>query len=193
MEDLERGVLDGIKPEPWQTDTCIGQWFYYSDEKYKSAASVIHTLADIVSKNGNLLLNIPLKPDGTLAKGAAGILDEIAQWMAVNAEAIHGTRPWTTFGEGPTKPAPGQFKERTEPLTAEDIRFTRKGSTLYAAILGMPGAQTLIRSVRGTPVSRVSLLGHGQPLHFSAGAEGLTVRMPESRPSKHSVVLKIEG
>ncbi|MHB8969559.1 MAG: alpha-L-fucosidase [Pirellulaceae bacterium] len=100
VQDVERGGLAEIKAEPWQTDTCIGDWFYKSGLTYKSAKHVIAMLADIVSKNGNLLLNIPLKHDGTLDAAEEQVLADLAAWMAINGEAIYGTRPWLVFGGG---------------------------------------------------------------------------------------------
>jgi len=197
VEDLERGVLDRIKPEPWQTDTCIGDWFYYTEHSYKTVRSVVHTLVDIVSKNGNLLLNIPLKPEGDLDADAARFLREFSDWMAVNSEALHGTRPWWVFGAGPTRVAGGQFAEaKTEQFTSADIRFTSRDGVLYAIALGWPAKELLMRSLaEGAPhaprISRVQMLGVKEPLKWSRTGAGLRVEMPPQRPCDHAFALRL--
>ena len=116
----------GIQPLPWQTDTSIGDWFYNRNWKYRGADWVIHMLVDIVSKNGNLLINVVQRPDGSLDPEAEQVLAEMAAWIAINGEAIYGTRPWLIYGEGPSEPEGGNFKEDFA-YTAKDIRFTTKG------------------------------------------------------------------
>jgi alpha-L-fucosidase len=138
--DIERGQSNVIEPFTWQTDTCIGSWHYdkrvYENKSYKSARTVIQTLADIVSKNGNLLLNIPVKGNGAIDEQEIAILEEIAAWMKVNAACIFDTRPWKVFGEGPaiTDAAPlsaqGFNEGKGKPFGAADMRFTTKGDTL---------------------------------------------------------------
>ncbi|MBM4088515.1 MAG: alpha-L-fucosidase [Planctomycetes bacterium] len=138
VQDVERGVLGGIKAEPWQTDTCIGNWFYKTGLSYKPASQVICMLADIVSKNGSLLLNIPLKHDGTIDPEAEKVLADLGAWMTVNGEAIYGTRPWLVFGEGRPQEDGGHFNEDGQRYGARDIRFTTRGDDLYALVLGWP-------------------------------------------------------
>jgi alpha-L-fucosidase len=126
-------------PLHWQTDTSLsnGSWGYIQNDAYKTPKFIIHLLADIVSKNGNLLLNVGPRSDGTIPEEAEQILHEVGAWLKVNGEAIYGTRPWKLYGEGPTKVAGGAFHETdTKPYTAEDFRFTAKGSTLYSIGLG---------------------------------------------------------
>ena len=125
--DVERGGLGGINPLPWQTDTSIGDWFYQDNYRYKSTSQVIHSLADIVSKNGNMLLNVVQYPDGSLPPEPQRFLEEMALWMPINGEAIYGTRPWTIYGEGPTQVRAGNFSEDI-PFTPKDIRFTTKAA-----------------------------------------------------------------
>src|SRR5207248_681707 len=133
-----------ILPNPWQTDTCIGDWHYkratYENHKYKTPTQVIQMLADIVSKNGNLLLNIPLRGDGSIDEDEHAFLQNIAVWMSANGEAIYGTRPFTVYGEGaPETSGTKNFNEnRAAPYTAQDIRFTTKGPVLYAIALAWP-------------------------------------------------------
>src|SRR6185369_2000443 len=131
---------------PWQTDTSNGDWFYSDGYAYKTGPDVIRMLADIVSKNGNLLLNVVLYPDGSLPPESQELLGDLKAWMSVNAETIHGTRPWTVFGEGPTQTAAEAFKEKAE-YTAEDIHFTTPGKTVYAITLGEPRGQVAITSL----------------------------------------------
>ncbi len=151
--DWERGVASGIPANPWQTDTCIGDWHYNREAKYKSSKYVIDMLVDILSRNGNLLLNFPLPNSGELDYEELVILDEITNWMAINSEAIYATRPWKTFGDGPVATAPAssggtRFNEAgRKELTAEEARFTTKGETLYAFIMGWPDKLVLIKSL----------------------------------------------
>ena len=189
VQDVERGVMEGINPLPWQTDTSIGDWFYSEGYKYKTATDVVHMLADIVSKNGNLLLNVVQYPDGSLPPEAMQFLQEMAAWMSVNGDAIYGTRPWKIFGEGPTKAAAGHFKEDTV-YTPQDIRFTTKGSALYATTLGTPTAQVRILSLgrkaglETRPVKAVALLGSKAPLRWEQTDDALVIQLPASLPSK---------
>jgi alpha-L-fucosidase len=196
VQDVERGVLKGINPLPWQTDTSNGDWFYSDGYKYKTTSEVLAMLADIVSKNGNLLLNVVLYPDGSLPPESQLLLDELAPWMAVNAEAIHGTRPWKLFGEGPTEAAAGAFQESAT-YTARDIRFTTKGGALYAIALGEPSGTTEIAALAaGNPyerrrVVRVEMLGLRGPLKFRQGAGALSIDVPARPPTRHASVFKI--
>ena len=197
VEDLERGTLAGIKPRPWQTDTCIGNWFYCGGLPYKPVGLVIQTLADIVSKNGNLLLSIPLKSDGTLDEREEKILADLGAWMKLNGEAIYGTRPWETFGEGPGGMVGGHFNERQQRFTAQDIRFTTKGQALYAICLGWPEKSARITALPAGKklwlgeIGEVRMLGIAAPLKWSQDGTGLTVAMPEQKPCDHAVVLKL--
>ena len=202
--DIERGRADHILESPWQTDTCIGEWHYkrslYEQHRYKTAKQVIQTLVDIVSKNGNLLLNIPLRGDGSIDEDEGAFLDQMASWMAVNGQAIFGTRPFTVFGEGaPDLKGTGNFNESAaRPYTASDIRFTKKGDVVYATALGWPenGALTIATLGQGRPeypgtIGRLELLGHNAPLKFDRQAQGLVVTMPDQKPNDYAFVVKI--
>ena len=200
VEDLERGVMGETCPEPWQTDTCVGGWYYnaklYERHEYKTAATILTMLADIVSKNGNLLLNFPLRPDGSLDDDELKILDELAAWMSVNGEAIFGTRPWKVYGEGPCHAGSGSFNEDGLRYTARDIRFTTTSNALYALILGWPDCnRTLIRSLASAAgtITQVSLLGCTDTLAWTQTAEGLDVVLPSTRPCEQACALKIIG
>jgi alpha-L-fucosidase len=208
VHNIERGRSHVIEPRPWQTDTCIGDWHYDENLRenhgYKSSLTVVHALIDIVSKNGNLLLNLPLRGDGTLDAEALAVVEGIAAWMQINQEAIHGTRPWRIFGEGPQMAAPAtapgdeKFNEtKIKPLGAEDIRFTTKGSTLYAIVMGAPKGAVSVKSL-GTAanlydgaIGRITLVGSDEKLTWSQSAEGLTIDAPKSVPNGIAVVFKI--
>lgn len=209
--DVERGVVDNIWPQPWQTDTCIGDWHYNRERvgKYKSAKTVIDLLVDIVSRNGNLMLNFPLPASGMLDSSELEVLDGITKWMEVNSEGIYASRPWKIFGVGPqtilTKNpeevnSAQQFNERNrKELTHEDLRFTTKGNTLYAFFMGWPAQEQItvkplsISSEQRTgPIESVELLGYGK-VEFKRNEEGLDVILPSKKPCEHAYVLKISG
>ncbi len=204
--DIERGRADKILPAAWQTDTCIGDWHYrrslFENHRYKTAETVIHMLIDIVSKNGNLLLNIPLRGDGTIDDDERKVLDGLASWIPAHGEALFGTRPFTVYGEGePDVKGTGNFNERnTRPYTARDIRFTTAKGALYATALAWPAdgrvtIQTLAAGSTHFPreVARVEMLGSKAPLKFQRDAAGLTVTMPEQKPNQYAYVLKVLG
>jgi alpha-L-fucosidase len=198
VEDLERGVMPGIRPHPWQTDTSIGDWYYNKNWKYRGADWVIRMLVDIVAKNGNLLINVVQRPDGSLDPEALEVLDKMAAWIAVNGEAIYETRPWLVHGEGPVRAKGGNFKEDFA-YTAKDVRFTTKGDrTLYAFIMGWPAESKItIRSLAKFPevtgkITDVSVLGAGK-VKWTHDAAGLTVELPAKPPCDYAVALKITG
>ena len=205
--DIERGTGNTIEPQPFQTDTCIGNWHYeqkiHDEHGYKNAKTVVQTLIDVVSKNGNLLLNIPLRGDGTPDDDELAIVEGIAEWMQVNQEAIHGTRPWKILGEGPqmteTAPleGPGFNEGKSRPFTAEDVRFTTKGAVLYAIIMGAPKTAVHIKSLGkkakllNAKIARVSLLGSSEKLTWSQTDDALVVEAPQKVSSGIANVFKI--
>ena len=208
--DIERGQSNNIEPLPWQTDTCIGGWHYdrslYDQKKYKSAKTVIHTLVDVVSKNGNLMLNIPVRGDGSIDELERQVVNDIGRWMHANSECIYGTRPWKVFGEGPAQEsaaaltAQGFNEGKGKPFTAEDIRFTTKNKALYATVMGWPetGKVTIKSLARGSSlypeqINKIELLGTKQVLKFDRINDGLMIYFPEKQVAEsYANALKIE-
>ena len=198
--DLERSKADHMYSEPWQTDDSIGPWGYKAGAEYKTVNCVIDKLVDIVSKNGNLLLNVPPKADGTLDDATKAILSGTGEWLSVNGEAIYETRPWRRFGEGPARVM--HHNANTSPYTAQDIRYTasKDGKTVYAIALGWPGAGVLtLHSVSVKDGGgETSLLGYDKALKFSLTEAGQVVLdvpdLSESQRScKHAYVFKLAG
>jgi len=209
--DIERGKAQGILPQPWQTDTCIGSWHYdagiFQNHAYKSSASVVRMLADIVSKNGNLMLSVPLQRDGQPDADEIKIVSEIGAWLKVNGEAIYATRPWKIYGEGPSTVAAekGQFDGQKDvsqkPFTSEDIRFTQSkdGKTLYAIVLEIPkDGQVTVKSLAKNSeqwpgnIGSVRLIGGGN-LKCTRDENGLHVSLPERFESTTALALKIQS
>lgn len=206
--DVERGAPNQIIEQPWQSCSCIGGWHYntsiYENNWYKSAADIVKLLVDIVSKNGNLLLSVPLRADGTFDEKEEKILNEFGDWMAMNREAIYSTRPWEVFGEGPIAEADikinaqGFNEGAYSKATAQEIRFTQTKKDLYATVLAWPMEnRILIKSLaEGSKlfpgkISKVELLGYGK-VTFTRTAQGLFVNMPEKRVNDIAPVLKIK-
>ena len=212
--DIERGKADSILPLPWQTDTCIGSWHYdqaiFQHHGYKSAASVVRMLADIVSKNGNLMLSVPLQRDGQPDADEIKIISEIGAWMKINGEAIYATRPWKTFGEGPSTVVAdkgqfgGQKDVQKKPFTAEDIRFTQSkdGKILYAIVLEIPkDGKVTIKALASNSanwpgeIGSVRLVGSSwwSKLEFTRDENGLHVSLPKIFTGKIAFALKIKS
>ena len=198
--DVERGQLNDIRPEHWQTDTSISDasWGYLPGDTYKSPEILIHQLADIVSKNGNLLLNITPRPDGTIPEGEQAVLREVGAWLKINGEAIYDSRPWKRFGEGPTQVAGGAFQDaKTKPFTAQDFRFTLKGGAIYAIELGWPaGGRASVRSLGSNApgaakVRDVTLLGSTATLKWRQRPDRLEIDLPPEPPGKHAFTFRI--
>ena len=211
VEDIERGVATGIRPNPWQTDTCIGSWHYSraiaKQNKYKTVGQVVDMLIDIVSKNGNLMLSVPVRGDGTIDEHEVAFLEGMSAWMKSNDEGIFGSRPWKVYGEGPSTietPESGQFggarDVRSKPYTIEDIRFTTKGAELYAYLLAPQLSQQIVITslattsphTDGRRVQDVTLVG-GTKLEWTQEEQGLSVKLPEKVPSLEAVGLRIRG
>jgi len=201
-EDIERGFSDHLRPNPWQTCTCIGDWHYnrqrFLDKSYVPAIQVIQRLCDVVSKNGNLLLSIPVRGDGTIDSEEEKIVAGITAWMAVNGEAIHGSRPWRIYGEGPTKLGEGMFSEtRAHGFQAEDVRFTVKQGVLHMVMLQWPEGPVRVPSLgsdalKGGKIVRATLLGGG-PVDLRQDADATTFSLPPAKPGQIVPVLRLDG
>ncbi len=199
--DVERGVPDKIQPKHWQTCTCIGQWHYQHGVNYKSPDQVIAMLVDIVSKNGNLLLSIPIRGNGTIDEREEKVIDGIAAWMQVNSRSIYGTRPWKTFGEGPLAESSQKLNDQGfnegNNYSSKDVRYVIKGDTLFATILRWPDTSTFTFKSLGYAseyysgnVKSVELLGYGV-VPATKNLNGLTVTLPGTRPNKICPVFAI--
>lgn len=205
--DIERGLVDKIWPRPWQTDTCVGGWHYdrslFERHGYKTPKRVIDLLVDVVSRNGNLLLNFPLPSNGMLDTDELNILEHVTTWMKINSPAIYATRPWKIFGYGPATDVPEtgtSFNEnKRKDLTAEDIRFTTKGKSLFAFFMGWPeNSNTLSIKALGSgsaqdpgKITHVRLLGYDGTLDWSQEPEGLQVTLPAQKPCDFGCVLEV--
>jgi alpha-L-fucosidase len=208
--DIERGVANEIQPLPFQTDTCIGDWHYsrpvFARHGYKTPTTVAQMLVDIVSKNGNLMLNVPLPGSGTPDDDELAFISDFTGWMNTNGRAIYASRPWAVYGEGPSVQGAAPIREqgfnegRNKPYTAEDVRFVQKGGKLHAFLMAWPdsGKATIKSLAEGSPhapgrIERVELLGASAPLTFTRDAAGLTVSMPERRTGNYVYTLEISG
>ena len=206
--DIERGQANEIEAHPWQTDTCIGDWHYqrsrFEKHSYKSTQTVIQTLCDIVSKNGNLLLNIPVRGDGTIDADELKVVLGIGDWMAVNKESIFSTRPWNIFGEGPASGgaklnAQGFNEGKGKPFTAADVRFaqSKDGRTLFATVLGSPTNGVNIKSLGKSAkllepaIRKIQLLGSREKISWQQNEDALAISQPKNLPNNFAIVFKI--
>jgi alpha-L-fucosidase len=201
--DVERGAAQTILPLPWQSETCIGDWHYYralyDHHWYVQSPKIIQTLADVVSKNGTFLLNIPVRADGTIDDQEEAVVKDIGHWMKTNGEAIYATRPWKVFGEGPsydramkkpgatTKPQPDSY----------DIRFTQKGNVVYAIVFGWPTHAVVLHSLGvtagllGGSIADVSLLGGKDAVNWTQTGDAVTIQPNTAALFKEAAVYKI--
>jgi alpha-L-fucosidase len=198
--DVERGQLNDIRPLYWQTDTSISNksWGFIEHDSFKTPQAIVHQLVDIVSKNGNLLVNIGPRPDGSIPNEVQTVLREVGSWLKINGEAIYGTRPWKIYGEGPTKIVEGAFHDtEAQPFTAQDFRFTTKNDVLYACELAWPsGGEAVIHSftaaqLDGRKVASASLLGATSAIAFDMQSDGMHLRLPPQPLGKYAHCFKI--
>jgi alpha-L-fucosidase len=202
--DFEMSLADKLQKEPWQTEACIGHWHYdrsvFENHTYQKPSFIIPFLVDIVSKNGNLLLSIPLPGHGQPDRDEIAFLEELADWQKVNSEAIKGTRPWSICGEGPSTEAREIPSYQLSQIKFDhtDIRFTTKNNILYAIALGWPpDGKLLIKSLpEGSAnyprrIARVELLGSEAELKWTRGAVGLEIQTPPNPPCKYAFAFRI--
>lgn len=205
--DVERGAPDQIQAKPWQSCTCIGGWHYdrgvYDRNEYKSAKTVIQMLVDIVSKNGNLLLNIPIRGNGTIDEKERVVVEDITAWMNINNECIYETRPWFIYGEGPKAEmsnlinAQGFNEGKGDPYSSNDIRFTTKGNLLYAIVMELPENGRIKIKALGTlsqyfnpNFKNVQLLS-GEIEQFQFNTNELEIVLAKNAISNMPIVVKI--
>ncbi|MDE3105460.1 MAG: alpha-L-fucosidase [Acidobacteriota bacterium] len=206
--DIERGKMDNLRLLPWQTDTSISihSWGYVENDQYRDARSLIHQLVDTVSKNGNLLLNVGPRADGTIPEQAQAVLREMGAWLKVYGEAIYNTRPWVLYGEGPSIAGRNAtaMNSDVQAFTARDIRFTvPKGGpagVVYATVLGRPqDGDIRIQTMGSTmpylpgPVCSVTLLGSQAPPVWQQRSDGLHLTAPAAEAHEIAYVYRIQA
>jgi alpha-L-fucosidase len=200
--DHEKSRMSGASEQAWMTDDTIsrGSWCYTESLTIKPAAEIIHALADTAAKNGVVLLNVSPKADGTIPDDQRETLRGLGEWLATNGEAIYETRPWITYGEGPTKEPEGGFQDHEKFLalrySASDVRYTcsKDGRTVYAILLGSPDSgttSTLEAFSSAGEVESVSLLANGEPVEWAAGEDGLSIPAPASMLDTPAVVYRV--
>ena len=203
LEDFEKGRTNKITKEYWLTDetVSVGSWSYTHNLGLKKADEIIHILADVVSKNGALMLNVSPMANGIIPENQQEVLLTIGQWLKTNGEAIYGSRTWEVFGEGPTKQEKsGMFLEKIN-YTPQDIRYTKKRNTIYAIVLGWPGenppitltafkANILLNKI--PPIKNISLLGYEGEVPFTVDIKGLHFETPDQKIDDIAFVVKIE-
>lgn len=197
--DLERNRMPKIYPEPWLTDNSISkqQWIWHKDLKCYPTNNMIDDLVDIVSKNGNLLLNVAPHPDGSIPEEQKQRLLEIGQWLELNGEAIYESRPWLIFGEGPTETKTGHLADmKFDGFGDEDIRFTTRDGQLYCIALGWPKSGILpVKSLSTTnyngKIENIELIGHSGKIDWNRNADALNIQLPENKPCEHAFVFRI--
>lgn len=195
--DLERARMSDIKPYPWLTDDSIDwdSWSHTSTPNYKSTNRLVDFLVDVVSKNGRVLLNITPTADGRILSPIRQRLKALGHWLKINGEAIYGTKPWHTFGEGPAEVVEGHLSERQNPdNSAKDIRFTQKNGNLYAIILGKPTSEIKIKNLAAGKVKTIDsieLLGSNETIRWQQTGNELIIQPPVNLPTDFAHSFKV--
>jgi alpha-L-fucosidase len=205
VDDLEKSRKNHLTEKVWMTDETIskGSWCYTDNLTIKPASEHLHVLIDIVSKNGVLLLNISPKADGTIPEDQREVLLEMGEWLERYGEAIYKTRPWYTFGEGPTAEPEGEYLSgefQKIRYTPDDVRYTTSGNSVYALLLGKPlaGEDILLEAFsaqkagRSLKISDISIPGASENLVWEMLENGLSLRIPETGLDARATVFKIE-
>ncbi|MDO6761259.1 alpha-L-fucosidase [Tamlana sp. 2_MG-2023] len=201
VKDYERGRPNQPKENLWLTDTSPGAWFYRPGAVFKTPNELIDVLIDIVSKNGVMLLNVPPNPDGSIPQVMADLLIDMGAWLKVNGEAIYGTRPWTVFGEGPTRLPEGGHKVEEKvkiEYTNTDIRFTKKSDKeFFAIVMDTPKKETVIKTLStqigalNSKIVNISLLGSDETINWERNEKGLVIQAPSKLPTGYAHAYKI--
>ncbi|TGV00251.1 alpha-L-fucosidase [Flavivirga rizhaonensis] len=204
IKDYERGRPNQPKEHVWLTDTSPGAWFYRPNAKFTTPNELIDILVDIVSKNGIMLLNVPPNPDGSIPQDMQDLLIDMGEWLRVNGDAIYGTRPWTIFGEGPTRLPEGGHKIEKHKIayTNTDIRFTKKSDReFYIIVMDTPQNEITVKSlstqigVLNSKIQKIALLGSDETILWERDERGLVIKTPTNLPSDfaHAFKITVEG
>jgi alpha-L-fucosidase len=200
MENLRDINKDfpGIAPYKWQIHTSLVGWFYTKgcEDRRIDAERYIRLLMEVVSRNGNLLLGITAKSDGTLTKNQIDTLDGIGKWLKVNGEGVYGTVPWKTHGSGVFSQAAGSA-DRGQRVEKDAVRFTAKGNAVYAFVGAWPAngkveVKGLTKELFGGNAASVTMLGSPEPLKWKFNGDGLEVTLPSKKPCEAVWTLKVE-
>ncbi len=219
VADIERGGALEILPHPWQGTLTFTHWFYKTEIPSRhNARTVIENMVDVNSKNGNLLLNVELLPDGTIPPDHKAVLDEIGTWVNLHGEAIYASKPWKIFGDNlnsieraknienadvkAVKKKSNHFNARTiasQPYGHDEVRFTTNKDKLYVFVLNPKEGKIEIPSLglnsefAPQTIRSIKLIGSKAKIEFKQDEEKLTLIVPEKRPNQYTSVFEVKG